>query len=58
MNGITPIGTDYLLKRKDELFGALEETLKSNGKYWKVNGVNAIPEYLEKFSELKELVRL
>lgn len=53
----SPIGTNYLLKRKDELFEALKETLRSNSEYWKVHGTNVIPEYLNKFSELKELVR-
>lgn len=52
----SPIGTGYLSKRKDELFEALTTTVKSNNEYWQVNGMNAIPEYLNKFAELKKLV--
>ncbi|MCQ8890907.1 hypothetical protein NQT72_15540 [Pseudoalteromonas carrageenovora] len=52
----SPIGTDYLSKRKDELFDALTDTLKTNNEYWKENGATAIPEYLEKYYKFCKLM--
>lgn len=48
----SPIGSDYLLERKDELFNSLIEGVKANGEYWRANGTNAIPEFIHKYQEL------
>lgn len=53
----SPIGTDYLSKRKDELFDALTNTLKRNNDYWKNNGVAAAPEFFKIYYEFSELMR-
>ena len=47
----SPIGTDYLSKRKDELFDSLAETLKENSDYWKSSGAASIPEFTRKYHE-------
>ena len=53
----SPIGTDYLSKRKDELFDALTNTLKSNNDYWKNNGAAAAPKFFKIYYEFSELMR-
>jgi hypothetical protein len=56
MEGNSPIGTDYLSKRKDELFDTLTDTLKTNNEYWKKNGVKSAPEFFRKYNEFTALL--
>lgn len=48
----SPIGSGYLLERKDELFNSLKVSLEANRKYWRINGANAIPEFIHIHREL------
>ncbi|MEC4087190.1 hypothetical protein [Pseudoalteromonas rubra] len=50
----SPIGSGYLLERKDELFNSLIDGVKANREYWRANGTNAIPEFIYKYQELIE----
>jgi len=54
----SPIGSDYLLGRKSELFEPLIKSIKDNNNYWRVNGTLAIPEFIACHKELIRRVHL
>jgi hypothetical protein len=53
----SPIGTDYLSKRKDELFDSLTKTLKGNSDYWRGVGTQGIPQYIGLYSQFCKLMK-
>lgn len=53
----SPIGTDHLLNRKNELFDALTGTLKTNSEYWKAKGNLAVPEFIQKYYMFSEMLK-
>jgi hypothetical protein len=53
----SPIGSNYLLKRKDELFGSLTKTLNANHDYWKKIGEEGIPQYLSFYGQFCKLIK-